>query len=330
MNERKKYLDIMKFIGVCCLFLAHVQGPFILEEIRGFDVTMMVFISGLLSISSMDKIASKKDYIVKRIKRLVIPTWIFLIVFYFCMIMVGQTPIISDVIKSFFFQRDCGLAGGVWIIWVYLVCAIIAPIIYCYISNIYHLFWIIILFIFYEVLIIVMPSLIDVRFIYYTFCTIIPYGLIYTIGMYYHTFKKRTRRNLCICSFIIHFVLMLILFIDNGSYISISNFKYPARLYYLSYGLTISIILIEILKKNENQIWENTLIRFVSKHSLWIYLWQIMILTVINYILKISNYWFLSWIILLGGSFIITWIQNIIVNYIEKKRHVKFLKYFKA
>ena len=82
MNERKKYLDIMKFIGVCCLFLAHVQGPFILEEIRGFDVTMMVFISGLLSISSMDKIASKKDYIVKRIKRLVIPTWIFLIVFY--------------------------------------------------------------------------------------------------------------------------------------------------------------------------------------------------------------------------------------------------------
>ena len=68
----------------------------------------------------------------------------------------------------------------------------------------------------------------------------------------------------------------------------------------------------------------------MSKHSLWIYLWQIMILTVINYILKISNYWFLSWIILLGGSFIITWIQNIIVNYIEKKRHVKFLKYFKA
>ena len=54
--KRRYYVDFMKFIGICCLFFAHVQGPEYLEEIRGFDVPMLVILSGVLTSTSVKKI----------------------------------------------------------------------------------------------------------------------------------------------------------------------------------------------------------------------------------------------------------------------------------
>ena len=126
---RLDYLDIVKFIAVICLFLAHVNTPKILMEIRGFDVIAMVVLSSILAKSSLKRSSSSKNFIKKRIKRLVIPTWIFLIFMYFCMFIIGKLPTFWDIFKSFFFQRDCGIVGYVWIIWIYILCAFMIPLI---------------------------------------------------------------------------------------------------------------------------------------------------------------------------------------------------------
>ena len=46
--KRKYYIDILKVVGLLCLILAHVEAPLVLKEIREFDVSLMVFLSGLL------------------------------------------------------------------------------------------------------------------------------------------------------------------------------------------------------------------------------------------------------------------------------------------
>ena len=329
MQDRKYYVDVMKFIGICCLFFAHVKGPEVLENIRGFDVPMMVILSGFLAVSSFEKVGNL-SYIWKRAKRLVIPTWIFLIVFYLCMMASGQNVNPADVLKSFLFQRDCGLAGGVWIIWVYLICAVLAPLLKKGMERSWFLPAAIAVLIAYEAVVALVPNLTDVRILYYSAFTIIPYGVILLLGMYLNKLDTSKRIILLVCVAAVHVILVGYYVLRNGDYQLISQYKYPARTYYLSYGLSITIILMEVLQKIENKLPRIKLITFVSKHSLWIYLWQIMMLTIVNHVIKISDNWVLSWWVLMIGSILLTWIQNFIVDKIQQKFNWIFLQYFRG
>lgn len=330
MGERKKYLDLMKFIGIACLFLAHVQGPFIIEEIRGFDVPMMVIISGILAPASLNRVKNVSQYISKRVKRLVYPTWIFLAIFYIAMIVVGQKPELMDILKSYLFQRDCGLAGGVWIIWVYLICTICTPFINRIITKKWYFPAMVAVLIIYEIVILLFPKLVDIRFIYYSFFTIIPYAVLLSIGMLINKMSRFKRYLLCGVALFLHVSMSVMYFVNTGTYLPIAQHKYPARFYYLSYGLSATIILMELLKNIEYKIPDWKLVRFVSEHSLWIYLWQIMILTIIKYVIKINDRWILSWMILMIGSIFVVWIQSVLINWISKKKNWIVWNYFKG
>ena len=330
MQNRKYYVDVLKFIGICCLFFAHVNGPEFLENIRGFDVPMMVILSGFLAVSSFAKVSNPLSYIWKRIKRLVIPTWMFLIIFYLCMMVSGQSVKHLDVLKSYLFQRDCGLAGGVWIIWVYLLCAVMGPILKKGMDHKWFLPVAIGVFIAYEILVASFPNLIEIRMLYYSVFTAIPYGIILLLGMYLSKLDISKRMIILVCATVVHLMLVGYYVLNQGDYQLISQYKYPARLYYLSYGLSITIILIELFRRIEDKLPRLKLITFVSEHSLWIYLWQIMMLTIVNYVINISNNWLLSWLVLMIGSILLTWVQNFIVDRIQRKYKWKILQYFRG
>lgn len=332
--KRRYYVDFMKFIGICCLFFAHVQGPEYLEEIRGFDVPMLVILSGVLTSTSVKKNNNPQEYIYRRIKRLVIPTWLFLAFFYLCMILIGQSPKISDVIKSFLFQRDCGIAGGVWIIWVYLICAVSAP----FIINIcktkdkrkIYIITMSIMLLLFDGVVTYYPILIENRFLYYTLFSIIPYCALISIGLFLERLTSKGRVALGVIALVIYILIGSYLMLDTGSYQSIAQYKYPARVYYLAYGSAVTIILMEIVRKFEEKLPRLKIVEFVSKHSLWIYLWQIMMLTVVNFVIKINNIWWLSWLTLFIGSVSITWIQNKLVDSISLKYKSNIWNYFKG
>lgn len=82
MGMRDKTIDIMRVIGIMLIILAHVSPPEFLFQLRTFDVPMMIFISGMSYY-----VASKKDvkivpYVKSRFRRLVVPAWIFITLFY--------------------------------------------------------------------------------------------------------------------------------------------------------------------------------------------------------------------------------------------------------
>lgn len=328
MCKRKYSIDYLKFIGIICLVLAHVQAPKFIEEIRGFDVPLMVFLSGILGAESYKRSRSGYKYIVKRIGRLIIPTYIFLVVFYFCMWMVGKLPSWDIIMHSFLFQRDSGIVGYVWIIWIYVLCAVMTPVI-IYIKSIRKSKYIyIFLLVLYEV-IANTGFLVEDRFFYYSFYSMIPYGLFLTIGILYQEMNRKSKMILAIGSLLLHFLYVMYLYTNVGSYVSINEYKYPARFYFFSYSLPISIVLYEISNKLENlaRLPQSNIVLFASRHSLWIYLWHIFFLAIINYIIPINN-WIIRFVVVFMMSFFMTWMQNFVFSGLQKKKQYNVYKYF--
>ena len=110
------------------IILAHVSPPYWLQQARCFDVPLMLFISGLTC--SNKAIASYKDFVVKRFKRLVYPVWFFLIL-YFTLILIAQSfNLIPNyltgrkILESFLLLDGIGY---VWIIRVFLLIMLITP-----------------------------------------------------------------------------------------------------------------------------------------------------------------------------------------------------------
>lgn len=326
---RYYYVDIVKFIAVVCLFLAHVNTPSVLMEIRGFDVPTMVVLSGILAKSSYERSNNSYEFIIRRVKRLVIPTWIFLVGFYICMFFVGQMPSYSDIFKSFLFQRDSGLAGYVWVIWIYILCALVVPFYSKIISkrNKKHILYIIITIIVIYELVCKYTLLFESRILYYTLFSIIPYGIITWLAMLYTNLNKNNKIQLIVGLLSAHLICVVIAMLGEEGYIQLTTFKYPARFYYWSYGVPVGFLLIELFKKLDFQLKESNLIVFVSKHSLWIYLWHIFALAVVKYVFKFDS-WILQFCFVFGISLIITLIQIKIVSKIKKIKDVEFLKYF--
>lgn len=319
-------LDWLKTIGTLCLFLAHVEAPFWLKELRSFDVPLMVFVSGLLTVDSYLRSSSDTYYIFKRIKRLVIPTWLFLCFFYICMFAVGKLPDSITIIKSFLFQRDGGIAGYTWIIWVYIVCGVLTP--YLVKTRLNYLSIVIIsaVGIAFE-LVTAFSNLSDIRILYYSFFTLIPYGVVLFFSIKYKEASSDLKKYVLTFLIVLHCVYTLVLYYSRGEYISVNEYKYPARIYYFSYGIPIAIILLNFFRSKYFLNRRFRLVEFISKHSLWIYLWHILVIAVLKYVLKIDN-WMISYVLLVTLSIGITFLQNLLIEKIQKNHHYSFLKYF--
>lgn len=130
MNERDEGLDLLRTIGILGIFLAHVTPPFIIHQLRIFDVILMVIISGYL----YEKPKSYIKYILKRIKRLILPTYIVLILFFSMLYILRKIFNIdlNGLLNIKMFILSCLLISGigfVWIIRIYLGVAVLGPII---------------------------------------------------------------------------------------------------------------------------------------------------------------------------------------------------------
>ena len=97
MNNRDKKVDVLKFIGTLLVILAHVNPPRILFDIRTFDVVALVFASGL-TLKNIGGYKGYCKYILKRFKRLVVPAWGFILIYY------GLTFLIQQGQPGYFFN----------------------------------------------------------------------------------------------------------------------------------------------------------------------------------------------------------------------------------
>jgi len=114
-QERDIRFDILKVIGLLGVMLAHASPPAIIFQLRNFDVTLLVIVSGaLFSLTSSRQAIGYAAYLSKRVSRLVIPAWTFITLFLLVALVAAQfitfpRPLTPRVIfESYFFMRGIG------------------------------------------------------------------------------------------------------------------------------------------------------------------------------------------------------------------------------
>lgn len=313
-------IDFLRFIGLSLIILAHVHAPWLLTQFRSFDVPLMIFISGLCLKHINGSIFI---YIWNRIKRLYIPTFIFLSIYFLLIGCVWITGIripytIEQVIGSFLLLQKPSI-GYVWIIRIFILMACIAPLLqklYKKIGTSRFVFLIIALFIVDTIAVNYLPkiqnvilNLILVDYILYT----IGYGIILMFSMVIRNLNSIHQKYIFnICVLILLSSILYLYYTANWIPISI-KYKYPPQTYFIIYGLLCCGILHGInINAKESIICE--IIRYISIHSIWIYLWHIPFIDLIDYISSTHSYWFIEWLLSYSGAILIVFIQNKIVN----------------
>lgn len=321
-KTRKGYIDFLKTIGFLGLVAAHVKPPDWLMMLRSFDVPLLVILSGILAQKSSE--GSYQQYLFKRIKRLLFPTWIFLTFYFLVMLAVGASCSPKTILKSYLLQQDS--IGYVWIIWVYLLCAAATPILKRYAGK-RETAILLITYVIYEVLCYYKVGFHN-RFLYYTFYYF-PYILLTYYGLNIERLSDKVKISIGLAAAFTFVILAVVYGVHYGSFQLVSVAKYPPTAYYLSYGVMAATFLILFFEKKHDSIYiySNWFVRFVSSHSLWMYLWHILFVKAFN-----SRYlhvnWFVSFLGTMIGSLLITFLQDKTVRWIQKRKQSEWLKSF--
>jgi peptidoglycan/LPS O-acetylase OafA/YrhL len=340
-ESRDLRVDILKVIGLFCIILAHVGTGQVIFQVRNFDVPLMVICSGaLFFISTKQTNLAYSAYVKKRLERLLAPSWMFLIIYFSLIyslnsITKNNFPYSSvDILQEFILRSKI---IGLWIIRVFILVSLIAP----FIFNLYlrvkneMIFLLILLgvYLFYEacygILSIYNSSLIF-KLMEKSIFEMIPYGCLFGIGISLAHLKKRTILVLSMI-FLAIFVFLFLIKISSGYPVDTQLYKYPPRLYYLSYAIFVSLLLWIVFSYIEikNRI-ALALILFLSSSSLWIYLWHWFILYYslsierkLFYSASLSRHSFVTFSIVVIASIVLTFLQKKVVIWILQKIPMK-------
>lgn len=157
---------------------------------------------------------------------------------------------------------------------------------------------------------------------------IIPYGVVSYLGHHFLALGKNRKSIICI-SLLLFTVMTFIFFRMTGSFQNVQIAKYPPRLYYLSYGVFFSMLLMYLGEINNSLLPYNKFISFISRHSMWIYLWHIVFIEIYNCFLDL-NLWYIEYVFVYLLSVLMVYAMNVILDKLEKHDSMKkYLKYFR-
>lgn len=281
-NGRDRKIDIIRFIAIFCIILAHSQAPSIILELRNFDVVAMVFLSGIsFYLSNDNKKVNLIDYSVKRFKRLIIPTWLFLTLFfmffYILAILIGKRPYfdLSNIILSYSMLTGIGY---VWVMRIFFVVAIVSPLL-LFISNKiksnlnYFLVLALIYAGYYGLLILYNEMTGLFKFLFEPLILqSIGYSLIASVGI---RFKKMDYKEIIVGMTVFFMIYLILMKINNFE--TTQESKYPPTMYYISYGLFMSFLLYIILERIPiiYNFCCQKYVFFLAENSLTLYFWHI-------------------------------------------------------
>ncbi len=124
LKKRDQSIDLLRFIALTGIIIVHIHPSGFWTQLRNFDVPLMVFLSGVSYKLSGGNTVGYKTYCIKRFKRLVLPVWFFLPVYF--LIYVGATHLIPSW-KTVLSYYTLMTGWYVWIIRIFFVIALVAP-----------------------------------------------------------------------------------------------------------------------------------------------------------------------------------------------------------
>lgn len=332
MKSRDLYIDLLRFIGLSLIILAHINSPMGLHQFRCFDVPLMLFVSGLTASSSHH--CRYVDYVAKRTKRLIIPVWMFLaaylpILYFVQFKFLPEQYLTGEMIVRSFLLLDNSI-GYVWIIRIFLIVMLVTPFILKLnnrIENIRLFVFVIVAAVF----VLEGVHLIGVQcdkesVASFVIVDIIQYGIAYSIpfmlGVRCRNAEKMEQHKLFAFVIIVSLVSLVYYIFSYGLPIRITpNFKTPPHSYYIIYGCFVSVVLWQMKTKISKWL-TNKYFILLGQNTIWIYLWHMPFALVSN---RISDSWAIRYIFVYGAAILVFMIQRSIVNKINSDFARKYL-----
>lgn len=254
------------------------------------------------------------------------------IVFYYQLCFQGGVPeSIKKYIASFALTRY-GI-GYVWIMLIYLYSAMLIPLFAKLKNSRKGILIVCVSYLIYEIAYYYQVGLtgnIYVKaFADTTFYYIVPYGALTFLGYNYIFFKRRTKVGIAAVSAVAFLGLFVFYRVYTGNFQLVQIAKYPPRIYYLSYGIACSFILLLYCERKALKVFNNVIIRFISSHSMWIYLWHILVLQVYSN-LHLPEIWFIKLVVVYCLSSVIVVVINCLLDKIEENKKIAVLKYLRG
>lgn len=232
----------------------------------------MVFLSATCFSINAKEINNYYAYYKKRFIRLILPVWIFLTIYFGIGFLVMKDIPIKHILQCYTLTTGWYL----WIIRVFVTMAVAAPFLIKYSKGLTkHDFIKLSLFVLVlnEAL-----TFVSGNYWYSIVLMTLPYMLIYMLGINIRKFDKEYCWKLSLSMFIVYALQACLLFMLKGEYVLTGTFKYPPRLYYLSYSL-LFIFMLWMYKDNITNFVQKCrllpLVTFIGSHTMWIYLWHI-------------------------------------------------------
>lgn len=287
-KARNINLDLMRFLGVLIIMLAHAEPPAWIHQLRNFGTPLLIVASALTYaiIYSNSEVATG-SFLRKRLTRLTVPAWIFLTLFFSVTFVAADVlnkdyPFsAADIFETMTFYNGIGF---VWIFKVYIMLALITPwavkFSHSTLSNSRYFGSLLCLYMVYEAAIHSVSQLVPQQmtsFFNTTVFVVIPYSLLYLYGLRLGRLNDAQILRVVAVSLLVFLVLMFVLFLETGEWVGTQKFKYPPTLYYLSYsfvGLNLVYLFCRRFKLRDGVL--SSWVVWLSANSLWIYLWHIL------------------------------------------------------
>lgn len=122
------------------------------------------------------------------------------------------------------------------------------------------------------------------------------------------------------------FILQILCSYKLAVYYCTQKYKYPQCHLFLAH-IFLYIFLLMNLESNLNFLRKSEMILFISKSTLWIYLWYTLVLKLAGHVIP-DVYWSLKCIFVVSTSLLIVFIQNKILDIIKTKWKIPILKVF--
>ena len=257
-----------------------------------------------------------------RIRRLLVPTYVFLFVFFALLGLLrlcGWTGTSEISVWSFGRVLDAFLLGkGItWIVRVYVLLALLNPAIAALSGRVRkHVFYLGI------VALCVPLQLLALRFAppagtvslgSWFYRGVVLFALGYgSVGLLGYRHRVLSRR----CRMLVAGTIAtgLFLFWWANGFLPLQQFKYPPHPYYLAYGVVVTLVLYELFSLDAFlPVATNRFVGWVSRNSLWIFFWHyigVLLLDVIPFPPPFGRFVALRWGFNMGMGLFLTAIQN--------------------
>lgn len=320
MKKRNTTIDLLRVIGILFVIASHCGFSTEVNDLISFDVVLLVFVAGIsFMMSSFDlQTDSYWEYVIKRFKKLVLPTWILIGV----LLMILKVVFHEEINGTYILKSFLLLAGGlnyVWIYRVYFTSSLLIPFFKNLIKEKNPWFLLCVFLV-----ITVANDLLH----HYAFITmgivgkVLEYLVTYTIGYLVITLIGMLNIRFTQKEKLLETLLFLgIAFLGRYLYGPLwTTYKHPPYLMYSSYGLSVSLFLYVVLSKVELKGFPEKFITWFSKNARSIYLWHALFCYVFKYLnMDVSPV--VYWLILIGLSITGAYVEYKLIGIWRKNKN---------